>query len=227
MTRRSTTRRTTRRTTLGRALTAAVGAAAALGAVLAAPSAAGAAACSDVELVVARGTSEPGTLGIVVGDNVLAETRRALPGRDVTAYAVDYPAGFDPTSPGLGVVDTVEHVTAQAAACPAQRFVLVGYSQGAQVIDGALGVDTTGTINGGPPPAVIPADVAPRIAAVTNFGNPITAVGKTVPAEYLSRTLDVCRSGDPVCDADGVDILAHLLYFLDAPAAARFVAGKV
>ena len=209
-------------------LVAAAGAAAALATTLGVtPAAQAATPCSDVELVVARGTSEPGTLGVIVGDNVLAETRRALPGRNVTAYAVDYPAGFDPASPGLGIADTVEHVTGQAAACPGQAFVLVGYSQGAQVIDGALGVDTTGTINGGPPPAVIPASVAPRIAAVTLFGNPITAIGRTVPPEYLSRTLDVCRDGDPVCEADAVNIVAHLLYFLDAPAAAGFIAGKV
>ena len=96
-------------------LVAAAAAAAGLVTTLGAPPAAQAATpCSDVELVVARGTSEPGTLGVIVGDNVLAETRRALPARSVTAYAVDYPAGFDPTSPGLGMVDTVEHVTGQA-----------------------------------------------------------------------------------------------------------------
>jgi cutinase len=121
----------------------------------------------------------------------------------------------------------VEHVTAQAVACPGQRFVLVGYSQGAQVIAGALGVDTTGTINGGPPPAVVPASVEPRIAAVANFGNPITAIGRTVPPQYLARTLDVCRAGDPVCEPNGANLLAHLGYFLDAPAAARFIAEAV
>jgi cutinase len=193
----------------------------------AAPPAAATTPCSDVELVVARGTSEPGTLGVVVGDNVLAETRRVLPGRNVTGHAVDYPAGFDPSSPGLGVVDTVEHVTTQAAACPGQTFVLVGYSQGAQVIDGALGVDTTGTINGGPPPAVIPESLAPRIAAVALFGNPIRAIGKTVPPAYTGRTTDICRTGDPVCDPAGIDIFAHLLYFLDAPAAAEFIRTRV
>src|SRR3954453_15129896 len=88
-------------------------------------------AVSDVEVVVARGTSEPGTLGIIVGDNVLAETQRALPARTVTAYAVNYPAGLDATSPRIGIVDTVQHGIAAAAACPAQAFVLVGYSQGA------------------------------------------------------------------------------------------------
>ena len=210
------------------ALAAAAGALALTGTLAAAPPAnAAVSPCSDVELVVARGTSEPGTLGVVVGDNVLAETRRALPGTNVTGYAVDYPAGFDATSPGLGIRDTVAHVTAQAAACPGQSFVLVGYSQGAQVVDGALGVDTTGTINGGPPPAVIPDALAPRIAAVALFGNPIRAIGKTVPPAYTARTTDFCRTGDPVCEADAVDIFAHLLYFLDAPAAATFIAGKV
>jgi cutinase len=209
------------------AAAAALTALAAVTAGAAPPAAAAAAPCSDVELVVARGTSEPGTLGVVVGDNVLAETRRALPGRNVTGYAVEYPAGFDPGSPGQGIVDTVEHVTTQAAACPGQKFVLVGYSQGAQVIDGALGVDTTGTINGGPPPAVIPPAVAPRITAVALFGNPIRAIGKQVPPAYAGRTTDICRQGDPVCDPAGIDIFAHLLYFLDAPAAAEFIKARV
>ena len=62
---------------------------------------------------------------------------------------------------------------------------------------------------------------------MTLFGNPIRAIGRTVPPEYLSRTLDVCQDGDPVCEAGAVNIVAHLLYFLDAPGAARFVAGKV
>jgi cutinase len=202
---------------------AAAGAAALAATLLGTAPAASAAPCSDVELVVARGTSEPGTLGVVVGDNVFAETQRALRGRNVTAYAVDYPADFDPQSPGLGIVDTVERLTAQAAACPGQRFVLVGYSQGAAVMDGALGLATSS----GPPPAVIPASVEPRIAAITLFGNPITAQGRTVPPAYLARTRDVCQDGDPVCDPDGGNILAHLLYFLDAPDAAAFIAGRV
>jgi cutinase len=209
-------------------LTAAAGAAAAIASLLgAAPAASAATPCSDVELVVARGTLEPGPLGIIVGDNVFDETKRALPGKNVTAQAVDYPADFETGSQQAGIVATVRHVTGQAAACPNQKFVLVGYSQGASVIDGAVGVDTTGTINGSPPPAVIPTALEPRIAAVTLFGNPITAVGRTVPPQYLSRTRDFCQNGDPACQADGTDIFAHLLYFLDAPTAAAFIRGKV
>jgi cutinase len=211
-----------------KSLTAAAGAVAAVASLLGtAPAASAAAPCSDVELVVARGTLEPGPLGIIVGDNVFDETKRALPGRTVTAHAVAYPANFETGSQQRGVVLTVEHVTEQAAACPNQKFVLVGYSQGASVIVGAVGTDTTGTINGSPPPAVIPAALEPRIAAVTVFGNPITAIGRTVPPQYVSRTRDFCQDGDPACEANGTDVLAHLLYFLDAPEAARFIAGKV
>jgi cutinase len=210
-----------------KSLTAAAGAVAAVASLLGTAPAASAAPCSDVELVVARGTLEPGPLGIIVGDNVFDETKRALTGKNVTAQAVDYPANFETGSQQRGVVATVQHVTEQAAACPNQKFVLVGYSQGASVIDGAVGVDTTGTINGSPPPAVIPAALEPRVAAVLLFGNPITAVGRTVPPQYLSRTRDFCQDGDPACEANGDNVLAHLLYFLDAPEAARFVAGKV
>ena len=38
-----------------------------------------------------------------------------------------------------GVDDTIKRLNAQSAACPAQRFALVGYSQGAGVMHGVFG----------------------------------------------------------------------------------------
>ncbi|MFD8814672.1 cutinase family protein [Streptomyces sp. NPDC059627] len=188
---------------------------------------ASAATCSDIDVVAARGTFEPGTLGLIVGDPVYSALQKKLTGKNLSSYAVDYPADLSLTSAAQGNADLVNHVTAQAAACPAQRFILVGYSQGANVVDNSVGVSSAGALVGSPIVATIPAAVEPRVAAVLQFGNPIRALGKSITGTYQSRTIDFCATGDPVCQNGGDDVLAHLGYTSDADAAATFAAGKV
>jgi cutinase len=196
------------------------------GVVAVAPTAA-AAACSDVEVVSARGTFEPGTLGIIVGDPVYSAVRRRLIGTSTTSYAVDYPADLGSNSARQGNIDLVNHVTSQAASCPDQRFVLVGYSQGANVVSNSIGVSSAGAAVGSPIAATIPTSVEPRVAAVVVFGPPIGALGRHITGTYQSRTKEFCASGDPVCEPGGNDTLAHLSYSDDAGDAAAFIAGKV
>jgi cutinase len=188
---------------------------------------ASAATCSDIDVVAARGTFEPGTLGLIVGDPVYSALQKKLTGKNLSSYAVDYPADLSLTSAAQGNADLVNHVTAQAAACPGQRFILVGYSQGANVVDNSVGVSSAGALVGSPIVATIPAAVEPRVAAVLQFGNPIRAQGKSITGTYQSRTIDFCATGDPVCQNGGDDVLAHLGYTSDADAAATFAAGKV
>lgn len=193
---------------------------------LAAPPAA-AAACSDIDVVAARGTFEPGTLGFVVGDPVYSALQKKLTGKSLSSYKVNYPADLSPTSAAQGNADLVNHVNRQASACPNQRFVLVGYSQGANVVDNSIGISSAGAVVGSPIVAVLPAAVEPKVAAVLLFGNPIRALGKSVTGVYQSRTIDFCAKGDPVCENGGNDVGAHLGYTADAEAAATFAAGKV
>ena len=188
---------------------------------------AAAAACSDVEVVVARGTGEPGRLGIIVGDPVFSAIQRRLAGTTVTSHAVDYPASTSPTSPTDGNRALVSHVSAQAQACPSQRFVLVGYSQGANVVGNSLGISSAGAAVGGPVVATIPAAVQPRVAAVLVFGYPLRKLGRGITGVYAQRTLDICATNDVVCDPLGVSWLAHLSYSGDANRAAAFAAGRV
>ena len=101
-----------------------------------------AAACSDVELVAARGTFEPGTLGFIVGDPVYSALQKKAAGKNISSYKVNYPADLSPTSAAQGNLDLVNHVKSQAAACPNQKFVLVGYSQGANVVDNSIGISS-------------------------------------------------------------------------------------
>ncbi|MEV5529049.1 cutinase family protein [Streptomyces prunicolor] len=195
-------------------------------ATLSAP-AASAATCSDLDVVAARGTFEPGTLGLIVGDPVFSALRQKITGKTLSSYAVNYPADLSLTSAAQGNSDAVNHVNAQAAACPNQRFILVGYSQGANVIDNSIGISSDGAVVGSPIVATIPAALAPRVAAVLLFGNPIRALGKSVTGTYQSRTIDFCANGDPICQNGGTDVGAHLGYTADADAAATFAAGKV
>ncbi|MGW2515643.1 cutinase family protein [Streptomyces sp. NPDC001617] len=189
--------------------------------------AASAATCSDIDVVAARGTFEPGTLGAIVGDPVYSALQQKLTGRNLSSYKVNYPADLSLTSAAQGNADLVNHVNSQAAACPNQRFVLVGYSQGANVVDNSIGISSDGAVVGSPIVATIPAALAPRVAAVLLFGNPIRALGKSVTGTYQSRTIDFCAQGDPICENGGDDVLAHLSYTSDAGAAADFAATKV
>jgi cutinase len=173
-----------------------------------APSAS-AAACSDIDVVSARGTFEPGNLGLIVGDPVYSSLQRKLTGRSLTSYKVNYPADLSLTSAAQGNADLVNHVNSQASSCPNQRFILVGYSQGANVVDNSIGISSAGAVVGSPIVATIPAALESRVAAVLLFGNPIRAIGKSVTGTYQSRTID------------------FLGYTANADAAATFAAGKV
>jgi cutinase len=186
-----------------------------------------AATCSDIDVVAARGTFEPGTLGAIVGDPVYSALQKKLTGKNLTSYKVNYPADLSFTSAAQGNADLVNHVNSQAAACPNQRFILVGYSQGANVVDNSIGISSDGAVVGSPIVATIPAALEPRVAAVLLFGNPIRALGKSVTGTYQSRTIDFCAKGDPICENGGGDVLAHLGDTADADAAAAFAAGKV
>ncbi|MGI8332564.1 cutinase family protein [Actinomadura scrupuli] len=184
-----------------------------------------AAACAEVDVVVARGTGEPGTLGLIVGDPVYSALKGKLGLRSSSAYPVNYPADLSAGSASKGNTDLVEHLKSQAAACPNQKFVLVGYSQGANVVDNSVGVSSEGALVGGKITETIPASIEPRVKAVLVFGNPIRPL-RSITGTYKSRTLDKCASGDPVC-GNGVNVLAHLSYGGDANEAATFAAARL
>ncbi|GAA3336597.1 cutinase family protein [Amorphoplanes nipponensis] len=196
-------------------------------AVVAAAPAAAAAPCAEVDVVVARGTAEPGRLGLIVGDPVFAAIQRRADDTTLTSHAVEYPASVSPTSPTAGNRALVQHVTDQAGACPGQRFVLVGYSQGANVVGNSLGISSQGASVGGPVVATIPAAIQPRVAAVLVFGYPLRKLGRGITGVYAERTLDICATGDVVCDPRGTSVLAHLSYTADAGRAADFAVGRL
>ncbi|GAB2531190.1 cutinase family protein [Nocardia heshunensis] len=185
------------------------------------PSTAHADGCSAVDVVVARGTGEPGWLGDEIGDPLFGMLQDRLP-LSTTAYRVNYPADYS-FNVGAGTADLVGHMVAQAAACPGQQFVLVGYSQGAAVVQAALG---TGAVSWYPGRVQLPDWIDGRVAAVLLFGDPVRGLGWTVPGQFLGRTGDWCTGGDPVCGS-GVDANAHVAYGSDLVDAANFAADHL
>ena len=184
--------------------------------------------CSPVEIISARGSLEPQTGSLVIG-----RTNRALvaaiPG--ATVYEVRYPAGTDfSKSPLKGAGDLVNHLVAQAAACPAQRYVFTGYSQGTIVLQ--LSYES------------VPAQLSDRVVAVALFGSPYHKPGspgntgtapnapgtypERQPAAWAARTIDFCNVDDIVCGA-GSSVAAHYSYDNDAQAreTVAFVLGKL
>lgn len=178
--------------------------------------------CPDVEIVFARGTTEPPGVG-GIGQAFVDLLRSQLGGRSVGVYAVDYPASrdFDVSTPA-GANDASTHIQSMAANCPNTRMVLGGYSQGAGVID----LSTT----------AMPPQVADHVAAAALFGAPKSAFADTLspgplPAIgplYATKTIDLCVPNDPIC-SDGWDMRAHVAYVETGMVnqAATFAANRV
>ncbi|MET0344336.1 MAG: cutinase family protein [Polyangiales bacterium] len=180
--------------------------------------------CSDVHVVFARGSGELPGLGIV-GGPLVNSIKSKLRGQNVTSYAVNYLADVAQTSAGAGATDTTNHITAKAAQCPETKFVVGGYSQGASVMDIALGVPNFLGLG-----KALPENLRDRVVAVVLFGNPLALTGGKVEknATWGARTKEFCNLGDPVCAA-GVNVMAHITYGLDGSTdrAADFVVTKV
>ena len=183
-----------------------------------------AAACPDVEVVFARGTTEPPGVG-GVGQAFVDSLRSQAGGRAITVYPVNYPAtnAFS-SSIAAGANDASGHVQSTAANCPNTKMVLGGYSQGAAVMD----VITT----------QMPPEVANHVAAVAVFGNPSPSgtfargLGSSslpgIGGLYAGKTIDMCMPGDPIC-TNGVSMAPHVQYVQSGMTnqAASFAAGRL
>ena len=184
---------------------------------------AGAAPCPDVEVVFARGTTEPPGVG-GIGQAFVDSVRSQVGGRSVGVYAVNYPASNDfASSTPAGGDDMSAHVQSMAANCPNTRMVLGGYSQGAAVVDLA-------TTN-------MPAEVSDNVAAAAEFGGarstfadslsagPLPSVGPL----YAGKTIEMCVPNDPICYQGGWDMRAHGAYVQTGMVndAAAFAASRI
>ena len=219
--------------------------------------------CADVLVLGARGSGQPqrgsasdgGTgLGPQVSSAV-ERLRNDLPGRSVRVQSLKYPArqaellALDPQAyfGGLerGVSNAKALLAKQVGACPRQRYVLVGYSQGAMVMhrvlqdlraEGSSATKETRRIDA----AVLLADgdrsSADHLVSSGSAGkgrgisylSPADSRvrGTQVPTRLTSRVFSVCEQGDVICDyhsllqtnAQGVDgTTVHVRSYTNAP----------
>ncbi|OBF41052.1 cutinase [Mycobacterium sp. ACS1612] len=183
--------------------------------------------CSDIEVVFARGTSEPPGVG-GVGQAFVDALRARVGDRSLAVYPVNYPASSDFTA-GIefaatvveGIRDAANHVQATAANCPTTKIVLGGFSQGAAV----AGFTTSAAVPEGVPAAFVPPpmppEVANHVAAVVLFGKPSDQWLRDAGAPtivlgptYVPKTIDLCADGDTICNGAplGGPTLAHASY---------------
>jgi cutinase len=195
-----------------------------------------AASCPDVEVVFARGTTEPPGVG-GIGQAFVDSLQSQVGQKSVGTYPVNYPASTDFPTAAQGVIDASAHVREMAANCPKTKMVLAGYSHGAAVI----GYVTAAAIPEGysVPPGItgpMPPEVANHVAAVALFGEPsssflnrIDAPPITIGPLYAAKTIDQCIPDDPVCSPDGGNIGAHGQYVANGMVdqAAQFAVGRL
>ncbi len=188
--------------------------------------------CNDYALLDVRGAFEP--QGPSAGFNIMvASTLSALPGG--VEYDVVYPASPDisQNSTFIGSEDVQNYINNGYAACPDQKYALLGYSQGATVVLEALQA-----LSGSKP--------GQQIKAVLLIGNPYQVSGQATTVDEnngnITRgfdgallplagslsldpklpqdgtALNICYIGDPVCTglAFAVTSGLHLAYPLDA-----------
>ncbi|KAF8069325.1 cutinase [Lyophyllum atratum] len=170
--------------------------------------------CADVTVYFARGTTESGTLGTVVGPPFQTALQSALGGRTLDFVGVPYPAtvaGFLAGGDQGGATTMADYVTDKASACPNTKIVISGYSQGAQVTHlAAWKLSTT---------------VQNRVNAAVVFGDPDN--GQAFPGVINDREKTFCHTGDDICAGGNLILAPHLNYGDDADAAAAFVVAHV
>ena len=189
--------------------------------------------CAQVEVVGARGTNEAMGFGYLltpIVNDIVSSTSKT-----VDTYPLPYPASDNyVSSEQTGVSDLQSFLTSQATTCPNQLIVLLGYSQGAQVVGDVLA-------------GKLAASIQSRIIAVTDFGDPLFNSRETFDVgtyrvgvngvlgarssgalSLFSRAIqNYCNGNDGICQA-GQSIIGHLQYQNTAAAAAEtFILDKI
>jgi cutinase-like protein len=187
------------------------------------------AACPAVEVIFARGRTEPAGIGIL--GNAFVNSLRSKANKNISTYAVRYPADSEID---IGANDMSAHIQSMMNDCPDTRLVLGGYSLGAAVTDVVLALPFNFFSFKNP----MPAGADQHIAAVALFGNGAAWVGPITNFNplYNDMTIELCHGADPICNPADPDTWqnnwpAHLanayIQAGMADQAADFVAGKI
>lgn len=185
--------------------------------------------CTPYLVITARGTGEPPR------GQLLSPVARAIEEArpdSVATVDMDYPADTDVNVGGLrGVRWLLDTLNVQAESCPLQRFVLLGYSQGALVIGDALAAPEERIV--GAETGELGETAAENIVAVVLYGNPRFVgseaydVGSYSPEvdgilpraeggleRFADRLRDYCEARDFICQTSfDIDEEGHVSYY--------------
>jgi len=168
-------------------------------------------ACKEYTIIFARGTTEPGNVGILVGPPLFDALKAVVGSGNVAVQGVnDYAASIDGYLAGGDATGSAEMATQIKQAhsqCPSTKLVVSGYSQGGQLVHNAI--------------ALLPAATAAAISSVVIFGDPDD--GKALPNVAASKVDTFCHLGDDICIDGDLILLPHLTYADDALAAVAFI----
>ncbi|RPB16617.1 cutinase [Morchella conica CCBAS932] len=170
--------------------------------------------CNDVIVIFARGSTEPGNIGITLGPVFFDAIEKVEPGRIIAQGVNDYPASISEALAGgskTGAKYMVSMVSLAASQCPESKVVLSGYSQGAQVTHLAAGY--------------IPEDLYSKVAAIVLFGDPDD--GDAFPGSLNDNVATFCKDGDRICEGFPIPSVVHFTYQNDVGKAAAYIAERV
>jgi acetylxylan esterase len=203
------------------------------------------ASCAAVHIIVARASTE------AAGDGVIGALATLIQGdvnATVSQEAVVYPASLTNYASSVAQGDSAmaKDVENAVSACPNEKIVLLGYSQGAQVVGDVLAGGGGGASLGAETAPIPSADAAKVIAAI-QFGDPrhqpnlspidlgtdpgaqgiFPVQSGQSRAAFGTILRSWCDTGDPFC-AGGLNLEAHLQYTQKYDTAANtFVKGRL
>ncbi|RHZ56406.1 cutinase family protein [Aspergillus thermomutatus] len=178
-------------------------------------------ACRDVTFIFARGSTEQGNMGFIVGPGVCSSLKSDLGSDKVAcqgvggAYTAQLLPNFLSQNTDQASIDAATDMFNLAnTKCPNTKIVAGGYSQGSAVIDNAI--------------QALDSDLEAKVKGVVLFGFTRNVVDKgQIPGYPTDQTKIYCAFGDLVCDNTLIITPAHLSYGVDAGDAAKFLASKV
>ncbi|KAF1828557.1 cutinase [Decorospora gaudefroyi] len=165
------------------------------------------AACADMTLIFARGTTEPGNVGLVTGPPFIDALNEQKGSASLSVQGVEYPASFAGfnRNGSDGVPSMTMFINQAITDCPDTKIIMSGYSQGALVLRSTA--------------ESLPADTMAKINSVVTFGDP----GNPDPIPQADgKSMIICAPDDAVCSGGFINV-AHLTYGDNADEAARFV----
>ncbi|UTX54530.1 cutinase family protein [Leucobacter aridicollis] len=185
--------------------------------------------CTPYLIVTARGTGEPSRKQLL--GPVARAIEEARPD-ETLRLDLDYPADTEINAGAtLGARTLIDTLNVQAKACPEQRTILLGYSQGALVIGDALAAPDARLV--GATVGEVTEAAADRVLAIVLYGNPRfvgadpTGYGSFSPdvngllprppgsfSQYEGRMRDYCVDDDFICQSTlSVEEAGHVAYY--------------